>query len=800
MQKRRFNYNFPDMKILKPLTTTLSAILVLLIILTFVTPPIAKNYIVKHSKEFIGRQIQIQGLYLNIFTGYARITGFEIWEKDEQGTFVSFDTLSVDMSIHRLLANEIRINRIHLVNPRLKIWQQGSVFNFDDLMALGTDNSMSQPTDSLLSPEASTNTTGPTAPVEGIIIDTTSSVSSAEGMTIALYDISIQEGQIQYQDLIRNSIWGMDNFSLQIPGVYFNGKNTDVGIGLNFNDGGHLQTQIQYNLEANTYLLDIDLSNFSIAPVKPYLTDFLKINDINGLLTTHLNIEGNTRHVTDLNIRGSVNLRQLSLTDLSNKPVLATDSLSIEMTSINPEKAVFHFNRIAIDGLRSSFEMRPEGNTITDLLNTETTDSSYCEEQNIPQTASSETTKQPHFKIDTFRINRSLFVFEDKTLHSPFTFNLENINLKADGFSLDQQNKVKITSSLKNGGKISFVYEGKTDDISNTNLVLNIKNLDLKTFTPYSLQYFGYPLKKGILSFNSVNAIQNNILDGRNNLNIAKCEVDNKQKKPEPEYNIPLKTALYLIKDKDEQIKINLPVKGNINSPEFSYKKIIFKTLTNLLVKVAVSPIQFLAGSLGLSSDKLENLPFEATQNDFTPEQLTKINLLAEMLKAKPEMTLVMEQYVNLRQSKATLSQFYVKRNFYLRQHPEKTKETLQPIDYTKIFEMDTKDLSFLTYVREQVNEELKNASLEDQILSLTDAEQLEQLTGLLSQKRNQTLTEYLLRQGISDQNFRITTAPKEKLTQYTGKNLYTLKLIFEGDEPATDSPVTAEQTKNQGI
>ena len=76
-------------------------------------------------------------------------------------------------------------------------------------------------------------------------------------------------------------------------------------------------------------------------------------------------------------------------------------------------------------------------------------------------------------------------------------------------------------------------------------------------------------------------------------------------------------------------------MKGNINSPEFSYKKIIFKTLTNLLVKVAVSPIQFLAGSLGLSSDKLENLPFEATQNDFTPEQLTKINLLAEMLKSK---------------------------------------------------------------------------------------------------------------------------------------------------------------------
>lgn len=767
------------MKILKPLAITLSVILILLIILTFVTPPIAKNYLIKHSKELIGRQIQIKELYANIFTGYAHITGFEIREKDEKETFISFDTLSVKMSIHRLLANEIRINRIHLVNPHLKIWQHGTAFNFDDLLALGTSDSISQPADSLISPET--------------LPDTTQTKDSAEGMAIALYDISIQEGQIQYQDLLRNSVWGMDNFSLQIPGVYFSGENTDVGIGLNFNDGGHLQTQIQYNLKADSYLLDIDLSNFSIAPIKPYLTEFLKIDAINGLLTTHLNIEGNTRHVTDLNLRGSVNLRQLSLTDLNHKPLLVTDSLSIEMENINPAQSLFHFSRIAIDGLQSGFELRPEGNTLTDLLNIQTADSSQYEEESSSQTTVAEAIQQPQLKIDTFRINHSLFVFEDKTLHTPFTFNLENINLTADHFALNKKNKAQITSKLENGGKISFVYEGEIDNFSNTNLLLNIKNLDLKTFTPYSLQYFGYPLKKGILSFSSVNAIQNNILDGRNNLNIAQCEVENKQKEPKPEYNIPLKTALYLIKDKDEQIKINLPVKGKINSPEFSYKKIIFKTLTNLLVKVAVSPIQFLAGSLGFSSDKLETLPFEATQNDFTPEQLTQINQLAEMLKLKPEMTLVMEQYVNLRQSKNALSQFYVKRNFYLRQHPEKTKETLQPMDYTKIIEMDTKEINFLSYVHEQVSEELKNAYLEDQILSLTDAEQLEQLTEMLSRKRNQTLTDYLLRQGISAENFRITTAPKEKLAQYTGQNLYTLNLILEENTPEQKTPATAE-------
>ena len=64
------------MKILKPIVVTLSAILVLLILATIIAPPVAKNYIIKHSKEMIGRQINIDGLYANIFTGYSRITGF----------------------------------------------------------------------------------------------------------------------------------------------------------------------------------------------------------------------------------------------------------------------------------------------------------------------------------------------------------------------------------------------------------------------------------------------------------------------------------------------------------------------------------------------------------------------------------------------------------------------------------------------------------------------------------------------------------------------------------------------------
>lgn len=287
------------------------------------------------------------------------------------------------------------------------------------------------------------------------------------------------------------------------------------------------------------------------------------------------------------------------------------------------------------------------------------------------------------------------------------------------------------------------------------------------------------------------------MLEGRNNLNIAKCEVADKQKSPKPEYNIPLKTALYLIKDKNDQIKMELPVQGDINSPEFSYKKIIFKTLTNLLVKVAVSPVSFLANSLGFSPDKLKSIPFEAAQNDFSPEQLTQINQLAEIIKAKPEMTLTLHQYVNIEQSKLTLARFHAKRNYYLMQHPEKESDHLLPIDYSKIYEQSLHDAGFLNYVNSLISDELKTASLENQLLSLADSTQLDHLTYQLINRRNQLLTEYLLRQGVPAQCCRITTATKEELSNYKGKNQYKVDMYFEGDEP--DETLLTENNAKEG-
>ena len=105
------------------------------------------------------------------------------------------------------------------------------------------------------------------------------------------------------------------------------------------------------------------------------------------------------------------------------------------METINPGKAIFHFNTIAVNGIKTGFELRKDGNTMSDLFPETPEDTVRGAAEQTPAAGPQTTATAPDFKVSTFRINNSLFTFKDQTLRHPFTFSLENINLVADQLS-----------------------------------------------------------------------------------------------------------------------------------------------------------------------------------------------------------------------------------------------------------------------------------------------------------------------------------------------------------------------------
>ena len=204
-----------------------------------------------------------------------------------------------------------------------------------------------------------------------------------------------------------------------------------------------------------------------------------------------------------------------------------------------------------------------------------------------------------------------------------------------------------------------------------------------------------------------------------------------------------------------------------------------------------------MANSLGLSPDKLQSIPLDPSQWEFTSEQFTTFNDLAKIIKDKPAMTLVLEQQINLPQAREELALFNAKKKYYLSQHPEKSDSTLLAIDYAKIGEIETKDQNLNTYLSGIVAPEHQNNSVTDKALSLVPEQTLQDQVDRFIRLRNQKAATYLITQGIPEANLRVETIKPEALKIYNGKNQYKINLVLPGDEQAQAEAATTPATNS---
>jgi len=94
------------MKIKKFWKIGMLTVTIIVFLILFLAPGIAKCFAVKKSKELIGRQISLEKLKINYFTSTIRLIDFKIFEADKKDVFVSFDTLLVNLAPLRLIKNE----------------------------------------------------------------------------------------------------------------------------------------------------------------------------------------------------------------------------------------------------------------------------------------------------------------------------------------------------------------------------------------------------------------------------------------------------------------------------------------------------------------------------------------------------------------------------------------------------------------------------------------------------------------------------------------------------------------------
>lgn len=569
-----------------------------------IAPPVAKNYVNKHGQELIGRRISVDKLRVNPLSGRLRVCDLRVYEDDGSTLFVGFDTLAVRMKTFKLLKKEIHISHLSLTGLEATVIQNGGNFNFTSVIDFFNSKK---------------DTTEVKAPKD----------TSRSGWAFAFYDIRFSGWKLHYSDLMRKSQWNLQNIGVRIPGVYFSGdRNTDAGIGLSFSDGGELNTRLDYNITSGEFNLNLDLKRFSLSNIQAYIADYLNIQSIHGDFSADLLARGNLSELMKTAISGTASIDGLELTDSESDEILFVKNLSVEADDINIDSSLFALSSISIDSLRAHYDNHGDYTNISRLLKNQ----SKADSAAVKDTAELVGSKSLAFSLLSFRMTHSSLTYNDFSMTDEFSLPITDIEIRSDDITLSGMNKAKLNATIANGGKIALLWNGTIDNLKeNQHLVLNIKDFHLSEISPYSVEYLAQPFTNGTLSFTSDNTILNSALNGKNTLKLINPEVGSRRSDVDSAKRLPLKAALFILKDINGEVNIDAPVSGNIDNPEFSYMKIVWKTLRNLVVKIAASPFRAIGQALGFDADKLDFLDVDLLQTSLSSDQLAILDQIAKM-------------------------------------------------------------------------------------------------------------------------------------------------------------------------
>ena len=345
----------------------------------------------------------------------------------------------------------------------------------------------------------------------------------------------------------------------------------------------------------------------------------------------------------------------------------------------------------------------------------------------------------------------------DHTPKQTFNYKVSNIAVNGSNINFNTPCAINVTASFPEGGSLSLKYKGALSDISTMDAYISVKNLALKHFSPYSHHYTGYPISSGTMAFASENKMSNWNIESKNTIDIYNIDVADKDGNTDPEYTVPMKVGLYILKDKDDKIQFDVPVKGNVKDPEFSYLKIVWQTVMNLLIKVALSPLKVVgnvaatgAGAVGIDLGKNDEIYIDPLASSFTSEQFAKAQKMVEALAKDKKLKMNFVQNFNMKKTVEAYKTHKLKTDFY---KATQNKTTLNELDEKAIVAIEDKDSAYAAYAEAHAKE-LDRKALEKEILAMAEA-------------RNQELLKTLQQQpGVTKKNVTVTTAPRGSLTQ----------------------------------
>jgi hypothetical protein len=654
-------------------------------------PKWAKNYFNEHSKELTGRKASIDDLSLNPFLFSTEVAGFNMCEKNDSATFVSFKHLHLDINLWQLIGSKIQVEAIRFDSLTVNIENTGKGFNFDDFLT--KDSSSAKPE------------------------------KEKKPIEFEILNLSIHNGRINYFDQPVDHRLFLNNISFALPRFVYSNASANMNTVFEINDDGTLEVQSQYNPVKNAFQCHLKLRKLDLQVAKPYVMGVCKITDYKGHLHGDIDLEGQFADSSKLIVKGNTWLTDLAVYDEDPIPMIALDSAFVAVKELDVLGGKYRLRKTHLEKLAIRFDMVDSTNNFTQAFVPSSEPAAP-----VQDTAKS---KPVYYALDSLVLQRGSIVYRDFRMESPYQYRISDMVALAENISSDsKENRLHSRGVLNEKGRYTAYVLMDPQNPLNFTVDFVVNNFQMEDVSPFSLYYAGHPLFKGELAYKGFTKVKNGNLESKNEMTIYNLKVGDKAKKS-VSYALPLKFAVFLLKDKNGVVRINLPLHGNMSDPQFKIGPLVWQVVKQNLAKVVAAPEKMLASQFGMDEQKFKFIAFEDMDSLMSREGAVALDQIMLLQQKKPGLKTNLVYY----NPNNTEKQALALREAKMRYSAEKMGATSHTQSVLQAKQITNHDPAFVQFLREKAASE--STSVDSLALKWIPAETLLSLERALQQARN---------------------------------------------------------------
>jgi hypothetical protein len=389
--------------------------------------------------------------------------------------------------------------------------------------------------------------------------------------------------------------------------------------------------------------LKTEVAALDVLPLSPYLEQFVNARITQGAVSTsnevHLTMAGGQPSV---NFAGDITMESMGLVDGAHSEELAgfsTLALTGLKISLAPQLAVSltevnvtgPYARVLVNGDKS--------------INLVAVAKMGGPAPAGPLAGPTPAAPLPRIEIGRVMLDGGDFSFADRSVQPNVRMALIHFGGSISGLSSENLGRADVNLKGMVDGVGPVAITGKLDALGVSKFVdlqLEVKNVDLLPIGPYTGKYVGYEIARGKLLVDSKFHLAGQKIDATNVVTINQLTFGAATNSPDAT-KLPVRLGVALLKDLDGNIVIDLPVRGDLDDPNFHIGKVVLRVIVNLLTKAAVSPFSLIGSMFGGGGDELGYQEFAPGRSELQPAELPKLATVIKALTNRPGLNLGLE-------------------------------------------------------------------------------------------------------------------------------------------------------------